>query len=618
METIITEIDIKTIKCIIGDLDNTFWKGTISEDGFDGITIDEKNIELIKLLSAKGIINSICSKNDFDLCKKKLQEIKIWDYFVFPSIDWTAKAGRVAQLVKTMSLRAENILFLDDEPYNLNSVKAKSSSIMCCTIELARNQLFDQAYTLKDDVNMSRLNRYKILEKKERDKKDYTSDTEFLQQAGITISINKDCKNEIDRIHELIQRTNQLNYTKKRVDKDELNKCIEDKEYDCAYIKCQDNYGEYGIIGFYALDKQNNELKHFLFSCRTIGMGIEQYIYAKLGFPHITRQGEIVTELQDNGCPDWIHEKKIENEDIKHIESNAHILAKGPCDISQIIPFIATKGIIEEEFTYVSKSKKGVRVEGHNHTSQIVLSSMLTDEEKEILSTTIDFIDEEYFKTHIYDEVQNYIILSLVTDYGLGMYQNKKNPQIVIPYEQYTYDITNPECWDIIMDKWHGNLSEDFLKQFKDNWVFIGPSTAEMICSNLDYILRKINPSTKLILINGAEKPFEGKDEIRKNRHLRHIELNKKIREYVEKNRDRCVLIDVNKYITDSSYYLDTINHYKKIIYFNLAKEIIDFIKSDSMMEIKDKGIVKLIEAQIEEKIIHPLIMLVRSIFNGK
>ncbi len=59
-----------------------------------------------------GIVNSICSKNNFEICDTKLIELQIREYFVFPSIDWSPKGLRVKDLIKLMSLRAENVLFM--------------------------------------------------------------------------------------------------------------------------------------------------------------------------------------------------------------------------------------------------------------------------------------------------------------------------------------------------------------------------------------------------------------------------------------------------------------------------------------------------------------------------
>ena len=57
---------METIKLLIWDLDETFWKGTISDGE---ITPVPENIELVKHLTDRGIVNSICSKNDYEKTK---------------------------------------------------------------------------------------------------------------------------------------------------------------------------------------------------------------------------------------------------------------------------------------------------------------------------------------------------------------------------------------------------------------------------------------------------------------------------------------------------------------------------------------------------------------------
>ena len=61
METKMNDIDITKIKLIIWDLDETFWEGTLSEGGVK----KTDNVKLVKRLSSEGIINTICSKNDY-------------------------------------------------------------------------------------------------------------------------------------------------------------------------------------------------------------------------------------------------------------------------------------------------------------------------------------------------------------------------------------------------------------------------------------------------------------------------------------------------------------------------------------------------------------------------
>src|SRR5947207_2533847 len=85
------------VKLLIWDLDDTFWSGTLTEGG---ITPIPRNGELVVELSKRGIINSICSKNDHDAAKAKLIELGVWDYFVFPTISFSPKGQAVAEMIE--------------------------------------------------------------------------------------------------------------------------------------------------------------------------------------------------------------------------------------------------------------------------------------------------------------------------------------------------------------------------------------------------------------------------------------------------------------------------------------------------------------------------------------
>ena len=88
---------MEKIKLVIWDLDETFWSGVLSEGG---ITEVKNNIDHVINLTNKGIINSISSKNNFEDARAQLKLLKIWDYFVFPSIDWVPKGPSVKEIIK--------------------------------------------------------------------------------------------------------------------------------------------------------------------------------------------------------------------------------------------------------------------------------------------------------------------------------------------------------------------------------------------------------------------------------------------------------------------------------------------------------------------------------------
>ena len=65
----------KSIKCLVWDLDNTLWHGTLIED--DNVFLRDNVLDIIKTLDERGILQSIASKNEHHLATAKLQELGI-------------------------------------------------------------------------------------------------------------------------------------------------------------------------------------------------------------------------------------------------------------------------------------------------------------------------------------------------------------------------------------------------------------------------------------------------------------------------------------------------------------------------------------------------------------
>ena len=120
-------MNVQGLKLVIWDLDDTFWTGTLSEGE---IVPNAEHIRLVKELSYRGIVNSICSKNYMEPAIAKLEELGVSDYFVFPSINWDPKGQRISTLVKDMKLRAENVLFIDDNIINIHEAQHNTHNYM--------------------------------------------------------------------------------------------------------------------------------------------------------------------------------------------------------------------------------------------------------------------------------------------------------------------------------------------------------------------------------------------------------------------------------------------------------------------------------------------------------
>lgn len=575
-------MDVSKIKLIIWDLDETFWRGTVSEQE---VTPAPMVCELVSVSSKRGIVNSICSKNDKEPCMNKLREWGVADYFVFSSINWEPKGQRIKQMISDMNLRSANVLFIDDNRLNLEEARYYCPDIM--TMEPGEiGALYDAVSALPEtDGKLERLNRYKILETKQREKSAMTSNEEFLRQSNIRADIHTDCLAELDRIEELVLRSNQLNFTKLRSNRDELRELINNPDTTAGYVTAHDKYGEYGIIGFFAV--KDGRLIHFLFSCRTLGMGIEQYIYEKIGFPALTVNGDVSVKIgRDEPPVTWINcggeqgeneFREIENADFK-------VLMKGPCDLNQIFSFIKNEDMFDCEFTYVSREKQsmGVTIEGMNHTAQIVNAYSITDAQKKELCS-LPICDSEMYPDSIYRNKYGIIFISILTDVNLGVYRKKDGGQ-VFAFGEYLYPLTDSSMYDKYINKevYTANctFTKEELERISEGYEFLGRLSPEQTAQNLRFIYEHIQSDTQLVIMLGCEREY--KDNILdawKDRHNDHKKYNDAVRAELGGLKN-VTLFDVNEFIMSDNDFNDSINHYKKRVYYLIAERFTELINA--------------------------------------
>ena len=589
------DYDITRCKLVIWDLDETFWRGNISETE---VSFNPEVLEFIQELVLKGIMNSVCSKNDFQTVKDFFinNGLKnIWDLFIFPSISWTPKGERVKEIIRKMNLREENVIFVDDNISNINEVKFYCPKIM--TAEAFQiPKLIEELYLVNDyDFEYTRLKQYKVLENKALEKEALNlSNDDFLRNSEIKISIKCDCIQQTERILKLINRTNQLNFTKNRVDENTLKDYFSNSDkYDCAYISVRDKFGSYGICGFYVLNKGCNKLEQFLFSCRVMNMGIEQFVYSYLNKPKLEIKGGVSSLLDFE--PDWIEiVPDIETEKVnKKPEIGVNILLKGPCDLYSVLSYINTDVNIDTEFPYWNK--KPVYILAHTHTAFIEQTHKCSPEKLAELSKKFPFPDPDEFKTKFFDKKYNLIFLSLLTTTHSGIYQNKSDGT----YAFFGYadcDITDENNWEKILaplPEEAKKLNLMMLNQFKKEYVFCGNPPVETVLENLKYIRENLNPNTSLVLILGSEIPCSRIQAGYENMAQRHKVLNQAVRKFAS-SYDNIDFIELTGLIHSEDDYGDCINHFSRQVYYSLAGEIItkaNFILGGNFLALKEEKI---------------------------
>lgn len=288
-------------KVLVLDLDNTLWGGIAGEDGIQGIKLSEEGMgkiyrdfqKSIKKLKSLGFLLAIVSKNnELDALEiinnHKMMVLKEND-FIVKKINWENKVQNIIEISKDLNLGLESFVFIDDNPVERENIQSQLPEVSVPDfpsdiVELNKWFLSQVCYkyfsklhlTAEDQKkhvlyqnNMSRKNEYQKLDP-----------DDFLRKLNIEIDIYKNKNDNIQRIAQLTQKTNQFNFTTKRyTDKDILG-FLNSDFHDIYSVLYTDKFGCEGIVAVIILNYSNDEaiIDTFLMSCRVIGRKIEYEI----------------------------------------------------------------------------------------------------------------------------------------------------------------------------------------------------------------------------------------------------------------------------------------------------------------------------------------------------
>ncbi|MDX2481767.1 MAG: HAD-IIIC family phosphatase [Desulfuromusa sp.] len=581
---------LEDIKLIIWDLDETFWGGTLTEGGIDYIN---KNHILIMQLAQRGIMSSICSKNNQDDVEQVLKEKGLWDYFVFSSINWEPKGVRVGKIISSIQLRPDSILFIDDNRGNLEEVLFTNTGINVALPNIIDDIAAHARFCGKEDSKLSRLEQYKILEQKQSQFAEAAGDNiAFLSQSDIRVYIEYDIEKHIKRAVELINRTNQLNFTKQRLPEDpdvaadELLELIRLNFITAALIRVQDKFGDYGFSGIYIMKRLGNRqyLLHFTFSCRILNMHVEQFVYDFIGRPNLKVVGEVVSDVfDDHQKIDWIKCDHISALDQKEKTAQKNfdaIYARGGCDLASLIHYFALNS--DKQITEFNGIRDGQTIRIDHSNFLVYALKGMTQDQKDI-AARLGYAEED-FETQLLDVEKgaSLVLLSFWADADIPVYYHPKTG-LEIPYWRPGMHsrniIANRDLDENIATT---DIIRQQLEYLRENFQYNGLlSSAQVQClKNYNDIFSHIHKRVdNIVLLLANERGPKSRDESTNNeRHPHHVALNKIIRKAAA-NFPKIKVIDVDTIIGGSDQLRD-LNHFNRIVYHRIYTKIIDELGS--------------------------------------
>ena len=290
-------------KCLIIDLDNTLWGGVIGDDGIDGIRLGDSGVGLIYTelqrwileLKRRGILITICSKNSFSVAEKAFREhpkmiLRMDDISIFKA-NWKDKTKNILDIKKKLNIDFNSMVFIDDNPFEREMVKKNLPLIEVPELPndpsdylqfLRTKNYFETSSYIKSDSKKTIL--YKENIERFRNKSRFKNNASFLKHLEMKSKVDIINSKNIDRVFQLIQRTNQFNTKRKRYTQSELKTFSTIKTIHSMVFKLYDKFGNNGIISCVVLKKIDNQLiiDTWVLSCRVFDRGIENFIIEKV------------------------------------------------------------------------------------------------------------------------------------------------------------------------------------------------------------------------------------------------------------------------------------------------------------------------------------------------
>ncbi|MEU0283236.1 MULTISPECIES: HAD-IIIC family phosphatase [unclassified Streptomyces] len=272
-----TTTTLKTVKCVVWDLDNTVWDGVLLEDG--DVTLRPAVVEVIRTLDERGILHSIASRNDHDTALAKLEEFGIAEYFLHPQIHWGSKSDSVQAVAEAFNIGIDTLAFVDDQPFERDEVAFAHAQVLCIDAldvpHLPGLPEMRPRFVTADSRERRHLYRADAQRKQAQDTHQGT-DEDFLASLRMRFTIAPAQERDLQRAEELTVRTNQLNATGYTYSYEELDAFRRSPGHDLLVAGLEDTYGTYGKIGLALVERGDDAwtVKLLLMSCRVMSRGV--------------------------------------------------------------------------------------------------------------------------------------------------------------------------------------------------------------------------------------------------------------------------------------------------------------------------------------------------------
>jgi FkbH-like protein len=301
VENVLIKNTGKYKKALIFDCDNTLWAGILGEDGMEGIEMSSKTKkgkffkrvqQIASYLAKRGIIIGLCSKNNecdvLEVLRTHKDVFIKEDEITIHQVNWNDKASNLHSISRELNIGLDSLIFVDDSSFEINLINQKLPEILTIQVPaklsdypgliLKYSNRYFNLNPIQEDLNKVAM--YKKQFERESTKNAFDSIEDYLGSLQIQLIIKKNDKDNLVRITQLTQKTNQFNLTTKRYTETQVGQFMNQPGGIVFSLSVADKFGDSGLTGICIVAEGSEfagtaHIDTLLMSCRVIGRNIE-------------------------------------------------------------------------------------------------------------------------------------------------------------------------------------------------------------------------------------------------------------------------------------------------------------------------------------------------------
>jgi FkbH-like protein len=273
-------------KVLLVDFDHTLWDGVMA----DGPVVQRRELQLVlRRLKEAGILLVAVSKNDPANIRWD-EMVLAADDFVLRKISWDLKVNAIREAASQLNLGLDSFVLLDDNPAERDLVRSQLVKVETLDPNTPTalpwlERMLRFPVTRQTDEAKTRTAMYRAQAERNEALATVADYPTLMASLGLEARIALATAKELDRVVELVQRTNQFNTTTIRYTREQLQRKLASPAHAIYVGSLADKFGPVGLVAVAIVERAPGKacaIESFVMSCRAMGFGFERAMLARV------------------------------------------------------------------------------------------------------------------------------------------------------------------------------------------------------------------------------------------------------------------------------------------------------------------------------------------------